>query len=226
MKSEDTQDPHFLAFWNCEFDTENMLDITRNNRQAYASFIRCIGQAMVGCSKWRRYLELGSLQSHSLQDTISTADEAFALVALHNSRDKWNEEAAYRKEKKFSALEKLVWKRGEKKTKLSENAIYSEGDNNLNGWNQEGIDRCAEWNRDIKNFRTEVISTDNQTTHNKQKWFEKYIIETLCEKHTNRQKGKSNSPVENDRKRRKLDEREHSLGRHCFDFDSNELVEL
>lgn len=116
MKSEDTQDPHFLAFWNCEFDTENMLDITRNNRQAYASFIRCIGQAMVGCSKWRRYLELGSLQSHSLQDTISTADEAFALVALHNSRDKWNEEAAYRKEKKLSAL-KIGLEKGREENK-------------------------------------------------------------------------------------------------------------
>jgi len=39
-----------------------------------------------------------------LSDTISTADEAFALLALQNSRDKWNQEAAYRKDNNLTAL--------------------------------------------------------------------------------------------------------------------------
>lgn len=226
MKSEETQDSSFLAFWNCEFETENMFDITRHNRKAYGAFIRCIGQAMIGCSKWRRYLDLGSLQEYPLEDTISSADEAFALVALHNSRDKWDEEAEYRKENGLTALEKLVWKKGEKKKCLTVSALYSEGDNSLNGWNQEGINMCAEWNRQVQHFRSsENINADNRSIR-KQKWFEEYVIDTLCTRNTNGQKGKSNSPVENNKKRQKLNEREESLGRHCFDFESNELVAL
>jgi len=70
-----------------------MLKITRESRTAYASFISLIGQAMIGCSKWKHLLDIGSIQD-ALSDTISTANEAFALLALQNSRDKWNQEAA------------------------------------------------------------------------------------------------------------------------------------
>ena len=107
MKQEGNQDAGFREFWDCEFDEEAenpMLKITRASRTAYASFISLIGQALIGCSKWRRFLDMGSIQGYALSDTISTADETFALLALQNSRDKRNEEADYRRRKNLTAL--------------------------------------------------------------------------------------------------------------------------
>jgi len=78
MKQEGNQDAGFREFWDCEFDEEAenpMLKITRASRTAYASFISLIGQALIGCSKWRRFLDMGSIQGYALSDTISTADE-------------------------------------------------------------------------------------------------------------------------------------------------------
>jgi len=84
-----------------------MLKITRASRTAYASFISLIGQAMIGCSKWRCFLDMGSIQGYALSDTISTTDEAFALLALQNSRDKWNQEADYKRDNNLTALVKM-----------------------------------------------------------------------------------------------------------------------
>jgi len=46
-----------------------------------------------------------------------------------------------------------------------------------------------------------------------------------CKQHTNGSKKKSNSPIQNAVKRRKLHLREESLARHCFDFEMDALVD-
>jgi len=224
MKEDENQDAGFREFWDCEFndDEENpMLKITRESRTAYASFISLIGQAMIGCSKWRRFLDLGSIQGYALSGTISTADEAFALLALQNSRDKWNEEAEYRKRNNLTALVNLNLEKERKKYLVK--AKYSQGEDDLNGWSERGVALCADMNREIIAFRAEDISVEN-TTYNKQKYFEEHGKEIWCKQDTNGSKKKSNSPIQNAAKKRKLHLREESLARHCFDFETDELV--
>jgi len=171
MKEEENQDAGFREFWDCEFDEEEnpMLKITRASRTAYASFISLIGQAMIGCSKWRRFLDMGSIQGYALSDTISTADEALALLALQNSRDKWNEEANYRRRKNLTTLVNLNLEKEEKEDLIK--AKYSQGKDGLNGWSERGVALCADMNGEIMAFRAEDIGVEN-TTYNKQKYFE------------------------------------------------------
>lgn len=137
--------------------------------------------------------------SVTLSKVVSTTIEAYGLLCLENSKEKWTEEATYRGQKKMWKGQKLdpKVKNGCPKSKCSE----CKGDK-LNGWNNAGIEICTEINRDIKKFSTEDIDTGSNGNSSKvvkkQKLFEEYLEEVLD---TDYGKSRRASPLESAQKR-------------------------
>ena len=214
------RDDKFYDYWDCNRDTTSMLEATRKDAGAYTSFIALIAQAMIGSSKWRRFLDIGQSGTITLEDTVSCADEAFALLALENSRDKWNEEAAFRRANNMTAFQKL--EKGIPKTFVK--AKYSENEaTKLNEWDEKGVTLCGTMQRRIMEFRPETTVTQRDGTMNTQTWYEKEVKKTLCTQYS-KSRSKQSSPQQHMEKRQKMDKRENSLQMHCFNFSSKELI--
>jgi len=221
--SDDEREEGFDILWNSHKNDVSMLEITRTSKKAYGAFIVLIAPAMVGSSKWKRYLDMGSIgEDLTLSRTVTTADEAYGLLCLENSREKWTEEAAYR-------TEHNKW-RGEKLTKTERDNVkfadakYSERGDKLNGWDTPGIKLCDEMNRKIIKFRREEVDTTIGgvgAVVNKQKLFDTYVEELLC---TNYGDKKKSSPLTAMRKQQKMNEREEHLQHHEYNFEMGELV--
>ena len=224
-KENEMQDTGFETLWNSRSTGISMLEITRTSKEAYCAFLNLIAQSMVGSSKWKRFLDMGAIDPDiSLSNIVTTADEAYGLLCLENSRAKWTEEATYRIEKKKWRDEKFT--REEKDETGFPNALYSEGEDGMNGWDSKGIELCSIMNRKIMKFRREEVETSSGTMGgvmvNKQKLFDLYVKQRLCQDYGSKNK---TSPLEAMNKRKRLEEREEHLQQHEYNFFDNMLVD-